>query len=169
MAVVSLLIILVLLIVAMSIAEHEGLSSSPSALNSLIIEKDDKTTQLLSRVYDHLDERPIGASGKLFPKKLKSLRKELVLVKRIHNQRMKERRTEYTRTRRFADPKEAGGGAIGAFIRGRQTRNHHIQRVALAEDLLPLELERDRIEQAIIEIDSTLLRLQGGSVLRREG
>jgi hypothetical protein len=114
---------------------------------------------LLDNTYELLDRDETLFRSPGFARELKFARKELALQKRLLSRRMRERREQHTRIWRFTPARVISGGSIGAIARIWQSHDHHVQRVALVQDLQPDELDRNELDSAITEIDQTLLRL----------
>jgi cobalamin biosynthesis Co2+ chelatase CbiK len=93
-------------------------------------------------------------------KELKLKKKEYALVKREISQSQKIIRAEYTDSVRQKGSKFIGGGNIGRFVRNIQTVNRDIDRRTLAQELAPLEQQKNDVNDIINAIEQRLLQLE---------
>lgn len=100
------------------------------------------------------------AEAKIAIKELKLKKKEYALIKREIIQQQKQIRAEYTDRVRQRGSKFRGGGTIGSVIRTVQTINRDADRRTLAQELLPLEQQKDAVESAINRIDQIILKIE---------
>ena len=100
------------------------------------------------------------AEAKIAIKELKLKKKEYALVKREISQQQKQIRAEYTDQVRQRGSKFRGGGNVGRLVRTIQTINRDSDRRSLAQDLAPLEQQKNTIEAVINAIDQTILQVE---------
>lgn len=100
------------------------------------------------------------AEAKIAIKDLKLKKKEYALIKREISQQQKQIRAEYTDKVRQRGSKFRGGGNLGRFVRTVQTINRDADRRTLAEDLAPLEQQKNAVEAIINAIDQTILQVE---------
>ncbi|NDJ19394.1 hypothetical protein [Myxacorys almedinensis] len=100
------------------------------------------------------------AEAKIAIKALKLKKKEHTLVKRELTQQQKIIRAEYTDKVRQQGSKVRGGGSIGRFVRTVQTINRDANRRALAQQLAPLEKQKNAVDGTITAIDQAILQLE---------
>lgn len=100
------------------------------------------------------------AEAKLAIKELKLKKKEYSLVKREISQQQKQIRAEYTDRVRQRGSKFRGGGNIGRFVRTVQTINRDADRRSLAQELMPLEQQKQSIETVINAIEQAILKIE---------
>jgi hypothetical protein len=85
---------------------------------------------------------------------------ELIFRKRELTQQQKVIRAEYTDQVRQQGSKVRGGGSIGRFVRTVQTINRDADRRTLAQQLAPLEEQKNVVAGMIMAIDQTILQLE---------
>jgi hypothetical protein len=107
----------------------------------------------------HVSARSI-AEARIAIKELKLKKKEYTLIKREISQNQKQIRAEYTDQVRQRGSKFRGGGSIGSFVRTVQTINRDSQRRTLAQELAPLEQQKNAIESIINKIDQMILQVE---------
>lgn len=100
------------------------------------------------------------AEAKIAIKELKLKKKEYALVKREITQRQKQIRAEYTDSVRQRGSKFSGGGSIGRLVRTVQTINRDAHRRTLAQELAPLEEQKNAVEAITNEIDQAILQVE---------
>ncbi|KAM3116446.1 hypothetical protein [Phormidesmis sp. 146-33] len=100
------------------------------------------------------------AQANIAIKALKLKKKEYALVKRELTQQQKVIRAEYTDQVRQQGSKVRGGGSIGRFVRTVQTINRDADRRALAQQLAPLEEQKNVVDGIIMAIDQAILQLE---------
>ncbi len=100
------------------------------------------------------------AEAKIAIKELKLKKKEYALVKREITQRQKQIRAEYTDSVRQRGSKFRGGGSIGRLVRTVQTINRDADRRTLAQELAPLEQQKNGVEAIINAIDQAILQVE---------
>lgn len=100
------------------------------------------------------------AEAKLVIKELKLKKKEYALVKREISQSQKQIRADYTDRVRQRGSKFRGGGSIGRFVRTVQTINRDADRRTLAQELAPLEQQKNGVEGIINAIDQAILQVE---------
>lgn len=100
------------------------------------------------------------ADAKRALKELKLKKKEYALAKRDISQRQKLIRAEYTDTVRRRGSKFRGGGGLGSFIRTVQTFSRDAERSALAQQLAPLERQKNSVDAIINGIDQAILQIE---------
>lgn len=100
------------------------------------------------------------AEAKIAIKELKLKKKEYNLVKREISQNQKRIRAEYTQMVRQRGSKVMGGGSIGRFVRTVQTIQRDSDRRALAQQLAPLEQQKNAVEVIINAIDQAILQIE---------
>ncbi|KAM3097435.1 hypothetical protein ACKFKG_08010 [Phormidesmis sp. 146-35] len=100
------------------------------------------------------------AQAKIAIKALKLKKKEYALVKRELTQQQKVIRAEYTDQVRQQGSKVRGGGSIGRLVRTVQTINRDADRRALAQQLAPLEEQKNGVDGIIMTIDQAILQLE---------
>jgi hypothetical protein len=100
------------------------------------------------------------AEAKIAIKELKLKKKEYALVKREITQRQKQIRAEYTDSVRQRGSKFSGGGSIGRLVRTVQTINRDTDRRTLAQELAPLEEQKNAVEAITNEIDQAILQVE---------
>lgn len=100
------------------------------------------------------------AEAKIALKELKLKKKEYTLVKREISQQQRQIRAEYTDKVRQRGSKFRGGGNIGSFVRTIQTINRDADRRTLAQELAPLEQQKNTVEAMINAIASTILQVE---------
>ena len=98
--------------------------------------------------------------AKIAIKELKLKKKEYALVKREISQQQKQIRAEYTDQVRQRGSKFRGGGSVGRLIRTVQTINRDADRRSLAQELAPLEQQKNAVEAIITAIDQTILQVE---------
>lgn len=99
------------------------------------------------------------AEAKIVIKELKLKKKEYALVKRELTQNQKQIRAEYTDKVRQRGSKFRGVGSIGRLMRTVQTVNRDADRRTLAQQLAPLEQQKNAVDAIVNAIDQTILRL----------
>ena len=97
---------------------------------------------------------------KIAIKELKLKKKEYALVKRKIHQNQKQIRAEYTYRVRQRGSKFRGGGSIGSFVRTVQTINRDDDRRTLAQQLAPLEQQKNTVDEIINAIEQTILQIE---------
>ena len=100
------------------------------------------------------------AETKIAIKELKLKKKEYALVKRTIYQNQKQIRADYTDRVRQRGSKFIGGGSIGRFVRTVQTINRDDERRILAQQLSPLEQQKNTIDRIITAIDQAVLQCE---------
>ena len=100
------------------------------------------------------------AGAKRVLKELKLKKKEYALAKRDISQRQKLIRAEYTDTVRRRGSKFRGGGGLGSFIRTVQTFSRDAERSALAQQLAPLERQKNSVDAIMNGIDQAILQVE---------
>lgn len=100
------------------------------------------------------------AEAKIAIKELKLKKKEYALVKREISQNQKQIRAEYTDRVRQRGSKFIGGGSIGRFVRTVQTINRDVDRRTLAQQLAPLEQQKNTFDGIINAIDQAILQIE---------
>jgi hypothetical protein len=100
------------------------------------------------------------AEAKIAIKELKLKKKEYALVKREISQNQKQIRAEYTDSVRQRGSKCRGGGGIGSFVRTVQTISRDADRRILAQELAPLEQQKNTVESTINAIDRAILQIE---------
>lgn len=100
------------------------------------------------------------AEAKIAIKELKLKKKEYALVKREISQNQKQIRAEYTDQVRQRGSKFRGGGSIGRIVRTVQTINRDADRRTLAQQLAPLEQQKNVVDAMINAIDQTILQVE---------
>jgi hypothetical protein len=100
------------------------------------------------------------AEAKIAIKELRLKKKEYALVKREISQQQKQIRAEYTDQVRQRGSKFRGGGSVGRLIRTVQTINRDADRRSLAQELAPLEQQKNGVEAVITAIDQTILQVE---------
>ena len=100
------------------------------------------------------------AEAKIAIKELKLKKKEYALMKREISQQQKQIRAEYTDQVRQRGSKLRGGGSIGHLVRTVQTINRDADRRTLAQELAPLEQQKNVIESMVNTIDQTILQVE---------
>ncbi|WP_375515927.1 hypothetical protein [uncultured Nostoc sp.] len=100
------------------------------------------------------------AEAKIALKELKLKKKEYAFVKREISQQQKITRAEYTDRVRQRGSKVKGAGSIGRIVRTFQTINRDADRRALAQELAPLEQEKNAIDGIINAIDQAILQIE---------
>ncbi|MUL37368.1 hypothetical protein [Gloeocapsopsis dulcis] len=100
------------------------------------------------------------AEAKIAIKELKLKKKEYALVKREISQSQKQIRAEYTHSVRQRGSKFRGGGSIGRLVRTVQTINRDADRRTLAQELAPLEQQKNAVEAIINAIDQAALQVE---------
>ncbi|NJO79247.1 MAG: hypothetical protein HC827_12490 [Cyanobacteria bacterium RM1_2_2] len=100
------------------------------------------------------------AEAKTAIKELKLKKKEYALIKREISQQQKQIRAEYTDQVRQRGSKFRGGGSIGCLVRTVQTIHRDADRRTLAQELAPLEQQKNAIEAIINTIDQTILQVE---------
>ncbi|MBC7825231.1 MAG: hypothetical protein H7126_15455, partial [Candidatus Parcubacteria bacterium] len=100
------------------------------------------------------------AEAKIAIKELKLKKKEYALVKREISQQQKQIRAEYTDQVRQRGSKFRGGGSVGRLVRTVQTINRDADRRSLAQELAPLEQQKNAVEAVITAIDQKILRVE---------
>jgi hypothetical protein len=100
------------------------------------------------------------AEAKIAIKELKLKKKEYSLTKREISQSQKHIRAEYTDRVRQRGSKFIGGGNIGRLVRTVQTINRDADRRTLAEQLAPLEQQKNAVEAIINAIEQTILQVE---------
>lgn len=100
------------------------------------------------------------AETKIAIKELKLKKKEYALVKRKIHQNQKQIRAEYTDRVRQRGSKFRGGGSIGSFVRTVQTINRDDDRRTLAQQLAPLEQQKNTVDEIINAIEQTILQIE---------
>jgi hypothetical protein len=99
------------------------------------------------------------AEAKIAIKELKLKKKEYALVKREISQKQKQIRAEYTDNVRQRGSKFRGGGGIGSFVRTVQTISRDADRRSLAQELAPLEQQKNTVDAMINAIDGAILQV----------
>jgi hypothetical protein len=100
------------------------------------------------------------AEAKIAIKELKLKKKEYAFVKREISQQQKIIRAEYTDRVRQRGSKLRGGGTIGRLVRTVQTINRDADRRALAQQLAPLEQQKNAVDGVINTIDQAILKIE---------
>ena len=100
------------------------------------------------------------AEAKLALKELKLKKKEYGLLKRAVTERQKEIRAGYTENVRTRGSMVRGGGGVGRFVRAIQTVSRDSKRAQLANNLAPLEQQKQQIETILRAIDAALLQVE---------
>jgi len=100
------------------------------------------------------------AEAKIAIKELKLKKKEYALAKREISQQQKQIRAEYTDAVRQRGSKFIGGGNIGRIVRTVQTINRDADRRALAQQLAPLEQQKNAIDTVVNAIDQAILQVE---------
>ncbi len=100
------------------------------------------------------------AEAKIAIKELKLKKKEYALMKREISQQQKQIRADYTDQVRQRGSKLRGGGSIGHLVRTVQTINRDADRRTLAQELAPLEQQKNVIESMVNTIDQTILQVE---------
>lgn len=100
------------------------------------------------------------AEAKLAIKELKLKKKEYALMKRDISQQQKQIRSEYTDAVRQRGSKFRGGGNIGRLVRTVQTVSRDADRRTLAQQLAPLEQQKNAVDAAINAIDQAILQIE---------
>jgi hypothetical protein len=100
------------------------------------------------------------AEAKIAIKELKLKKKEYALVKREISQQQKQIRAEYTDQVRQRGSKFRGGGSVGRLVRTVQTINRDADRRSLAQELAPLEQQKNAVEVVITAIDQKILQVE---------
>jgi hypothetical protein len=100
------------------------------------------------------------AEAKIAIKELKLKKKEYALAKREISQTQKQIRAEYTDSVRQRGSKFRGGGGIGSFVRTVQTISRDVDRRSLAQELAPLEQQKNAVESMINAIDRAILQIE---------
>lgn len=100
------------------------------------------------------------AEAKIAIKELKLKKKEYALVKREISQYQKQIRADYTDSVRQRGSKFRGGGGIGSFVRTVQTLSRDADRRSLAQELAPLEQQKNAAESMINAIDRATLQTE---------
>lgn len=90
-------------------------------------------------------------------KELKLLKKEQLLKKKELNTRQRTIRAGYTDYARTRSSKVRGGGKVGSFIRGVQQGNRDGARHDLANQLRPLQNQKEEIEYLLVAIEKSIL------------
>lgn len=98
--------------------------------------------------------------AKLKIKTLKLKKKEYALVKRELTQQQKMIRAEYTDKIRQQGSKVRGGGSLGSLVRTLQTGNRDAARRDFAQQLAPLEEQKNTVDAVITAIDQAILQLE---------
>ncbi|MDA7662966.1 hypothetical protein N8550_03080 [Pirellulaceae bacterium] len=101
-----------------------------------------------------------AADAKLAVKELRLFKKSFTLEKRQVAARKKSIRAQYTHDTRQRGSKFRGGGAFGRFVRAVQTTVGDSARSQLASALQPLEMESQRIADAITQIDFLIAQVE---------
>lgn len=107
----------------------------------------------------HVSARSV-VEAKIAIKELKLKKKDYTLIKREISQNQKQLRANYTDGVRQRGSKFRGGGSIGSFVRTVQTINHDAERRNLAQELTPLEQQKNAVERIINEIDKAILQVE---------
>lgn len=107
----------------------------------------------------HVSVRSV-AEAKIAIKELKLKKKECALVKRKISQSQKQIRAEYTDSVRQRGSKFRGGGSIGRLVRTVQTINRDADRRTLAQELAPLEQQKNAVEVIINATDQAILQVE---------
>jgi hypothetical protein len=100
------------------------------------------------------------AEAKIAIKELKLKKKEYALAKREISQNQKQIRAEYTDSVRQRGSKFRGGGGIGSFVRTVQTISRDADRRSLAQEIAPLEQQKNTVESIINAIDRAILQIE---------
>jgi hypothetical protein len=100
------------------------------------------------------------AEAKIAIKELKLKKKEYALVKREISQKQKQIRAEYTDNVCQRGSKFRGGGGIGSFVRTVQTISRDADRRSLAQELSPLEQQKNTVEAMMNAIDRAILQVE---------
>lgn len=100
------------------------------------------------------------AEAKIAIKELKLKKREYALVRREITQQQKQIRAEYTDSVRQRGSKFRGGGTIGYLVRTVQTINRDAARRTLAQELAPLEEQKNAVEAIINAIDRAILQIE---------
>ncbi|MCU0534324.1 MAG: hypothetical protein MUD14_10570 [Hydrococcus sp. Prado102] len=93
-------------------------------------------------------------------KELKLKKREYALVKKEITQQQKLIRAEYTDQVRRQGSKMRGGGQLGSLVRSIQTYNRNSNRRELADQLAPLEQQKNVVETVIHAIEQEILHLE---------
>jgi hypothetical protein len=105
-----------------------------------------------------------GSDAKAAIKELRLLKKSFSLKKRTALDQQQMIRAGYTDYVRRRGSKWIGGRGLGRFIRRMQTANRDTTRSILARDLSPLEFEKQRLKNAMLQIDGLITQLQAMAV-----
>jgi hypothetical protein len=100
------------------------------------------------------------AEAKIALKELKLKKREYALVKREISQTQKLIRAEYTNEVRQRGSKFIGGGSVGRFVRTIQTINRDADRRTLAQELAPLEQQKNAVEAIVNQIEQAMLQVE---------
>lgn len=100
------------------------------------------------------------AEAKIAIKELKLKKKEYALTKREISQQQKQIRAEYTDQVRRKGSKFRAGGSVGRLVRTVQTIKRDADRRILAQELAPLEQQKNAIEAVINSIDQKILQVE---------
>jgi hypothetical protein len=100
------------------------------------------------------------AEAKIAIKELKLKKKEYALIKREISQKQKQIRAEYTDNVRQRGSKLRGGGGIGSFIRTVQTISRDADRRSLAQELAPLEQQKNTVDAMTNAINRAILKVE---------
>jgi cobalamin biosynthesis Co2+ chelatase CbiK len=100
------------------------------------------------------------AEAKIAIKELKLKKREYALVKREISQKQKSIRAEYTNSVRQKGSKFIGGGGFGRLVRTVQTISRDADRRTLAQELAPLEQQKNAIEGIVNAIEQATLQLE---------
>jgi cobalamin biosynthesis Co2+ chelatase CbiK len=101
-----------------------------------------------------------SAEAKIAIKELKLKKREYALVKREISQKQKSIRAEYTNSVRQKGSKFIGGGGFGNLVRTVQTISRDADRRTLAQELAPLEQQKNAIEGIVNAIEQAILQLE---------
>lgn len=107
----------------------------------------------------HISAKSV-VEAKIAIKEMKLKKKEYALVRREISQRQKQIRVEYTDQVRQRGSKFRGGGSIGRLVRTVQTINRDADRRSLAQELAPLEQQKNTVETIINSIDQGILQIE---------
>lgn len=134
-------------------------SSLQSLINYDMLPNQNSFVTIASNGQIHVSARS-AAEAKIAIKELKLKKKEYALVKREISQQQKQIRAEYTDAVRQRGSKFRGGGNIGRIVRTVQTINRDADRRALAQQLAPLEQQKNVVDTMINAIDQAILQVE---------
>jgi len=100
------------------------------------------------------------AEAKIAIKELKLKKKELGITKREITNQQQQIRASYTEDTRKQGSKFRGGGGIGKFVRSVQTASRDAARANLANQLAPLDKQKNQIDSILNAIDRAILQVE---------